>query len=326
VKQLARLTLAVVLAASAVPASAGDVRVSFSNGRVTIVATDASPRQILTEWARQGQVRIANLDRLSGGPVTLQLVDVPEAQALETILRGAAGYVAAPRAESVVAASGYDRIMLMPGVAPTLPAAGSSPAPAMNMGANRGRPSNIPTFDIASDEDPEAARPGMVPGVARDAARYDASRQPGQGQAVTPGIMTPGLYSPYAAGTSGSPAAVRQPVSAPVSDPTGGGVRQPVSSAGAATPGVFTAAPPATSSPVPGQVVGQPAQTAGAPAAGASPATTFQNPYGIAEPVRPPVVLPNANPYGLPTPVKVAPAPTTPPGPIKQSGTDGGQG
>jgi len=340
VKPLARLTLAVVLAAAAGPARAGDVKVSFSNGLVTIVATDASPRQILTEWARQGQVRVTNLDRLTGSPVTLHLVDVPEAQALETLLRGTAGYVAAPRAEAVVAASGYDRIMLMPGVAPTLPAAGSSSGPAMNMGAGRGRPSNIPTFDATFDEDSDTARPGMGSGAVRDAARYDASRQPGQGQAFMPGIVAPSP-GPYA-GTTASPAAARQgPGSFPGPGPAPDAARQPAS-AGAATPGVFTAPPPvqpikttpysndgppelpvpaATSAPVPGQFVGQPAQTVGAP-----PATTFQNPYGLPEPVRPPVVNPNANPYGLPTPVKATPAPPIPPGPIKKSGTDGGQG
>jgi hypothetical protein len=80
-------------------------------------------------------------------------------------------------------------------------------------------------------------------------------------------------------------------------------------------------APAAISSPVPGQIVGQPPQTVGAPAA-----TTFQNPYGLPEPVRPPVVNPNANPYGLTAPVKATPTPATPPGPIKKSGTSGGQG
>jgi hypothetical protein len=135
--------LAFTLVAVAVPSWAGEVKLSFSNGLITIVATNATPRQILAEWARQGQVQITNLDRLAGGPVTMQMTAVPEAQALETLLRGTAGYVAAPRAESVVAASAYDRIMLMPGVAPSLPAAGASSQQSF-MGGGRGRPSNVP--------------------------------------------------------------------------------------------------------------------------------------------------------------------------------------
>jgi hypothetical protein len=317
VKRLARLTLAVAFTAVAVPSWAGEVKVSFSNGLVTIIATDATPRQILAEWARQGQVRITNLDRLAGAPITMQLTDVPEAQALETLLRETAGYVAAPRAESVVAASGYDRIMLMPGGAPAVPPAGSSSGAAMNMGGGRGRQSIVPAYDAMTDDDAEAVR--QLIGSGRDAARPDAYRQSGQGQVVMPGIMAPS-YGQNA-----------------------GAARQPAA-AGAATPGVFTAppqplaqpirttpysndgppqveAPAAISSPVPGQIVGQPPQTVGAPAA-----TTFQNPYGLPEPVRPPVVNPNANPYGLTAPVKATPTPATPPGPIKKSGTSGGQG
>ena len=327
------------MAVAAVPALAGEVRVSFSNGRVTIAATDASPRQILAEWARQGQVRITNLDRLAGGPITVQMTDVPEAQALETLLRGTAGFVAAPRVEGVIAASSYDRIMLMPGVAPTLPVAGASSQPAMNMGGGRGRPSSQPAYDTTGDEDSETYRQLLVSGTARDGARSDPSRQPGSGQVVTPWIVAPS-NSQYP-GAPGAQANVRQ--AGPATDQAAGAARQPAA-AGSATPGVFTApaqpltqpikttpysndrplqteAPAAISSLVPGQIVGQPPQAVGAPAA-----TAFQNPYGLPEPVRPPVVNPNANPYGLTAPVKATPAPTTPPGPIKKSDTDGGQG
>jgi hypothetical protein len=143
------------------------------------------------------------------------------------------------------------------------------------------------------------------------------------------------VTSPYGS-APGSPGTMRL---APVIDPAAGAAQQPAT-LGAATPGVLTAppqpikmpaysndgaiqtqTPAAISSPVPGQIVGQPTQTVGAPAS-----TTFQNPYGLPEPMRAPVVNPNASPYGLTPPVKATPAPTTPPGPIKQSGTDGGQG
>jgi hypothetical protein len=322
--------------AVALPATAGDVKVSFSNGLVTIVATNASPRQILAEWARQGQVVITNLERLAGGPITVQMTNVPEAQALETLLRGTAGYVAAPRAEGVLAASNYDRIMLMPGVAPTLPAAGASSGAAMNMGGGRGRPSNLPTYDAMTDDETEAVRQLLATG--RDATRSDPYRSPGQGQVVSPGVMPPSFTNNPYGSMPGSPTTARQ---APVTD-QGGAARQPAA-LGSATPGVMTAppqpppqpikttpysneppqaeAPAAISSPVPGQVVGQPTQTMGAPAS-----VAFQNPYGLPEPVRAPVVNPNASPYGLTPTVKTTPAPATPPAPIKKSGTDGGQG
>ncbi len=334
-KRLARLTLAVALVAVAVPALAGDVKVSFSNGLVTIVATDATPRQILAEWARQGRVLITNLDRLAGGPITMQMTDVPEAQALETLLRGTAGYVAAPRVEGMVAASSYDRID-----AHARRGAGGAARRLVvwagdEYGRRPGRPSNLPVYDAMTDNDAEAVRQSM--GSGRDAARPTLYRQSGQGQVVMPGIMAPSYGQN--AGAPGSPANTTQTGQA------AGVARQPAA-AGAATPGVFTAppqplaqpikttpysndgppqaeAPAAISSPVPGQIVGRPPQTVGAPAA-----TTFQNPYGLPEPVRPPVVNPNANPYGLTAPVKATPTPTpaTPPGPIKKSGTGGGQG
>ena len=82
---------------SAATASA-DVQLSMQNGRVTIVAKDASVRQILTEWARVGNTKIVNVERVPGGPITLELRNVPESQALEVLLRTLSGYIAAPRA------------------------------------------------------------------------------------------------------------------------------------------------------------------------------------------------------------------------------------
>jgi len=73
-----------MLAAS--PAFA-DVKLTMGNGRVTLVAKDVTVRQILTEWARIGQTKIINLERIPGGPVSVELNDVPEAQALDVLLR-----------------------------------------------------------------------------------------------------------------------------------------------------------------------------------------------------------------------------------------------
>ena len=69
----------------------------MANGRVTLIAHDVTVREILAEWARVGQARIVNGEKLTGGPVTIELTDVPEARALDTVLRSAAGYVMAPR-------------------------------------------------------------------------------------------------------------------------------------------------------------------------------------------------------------------------------------
>lgn len=108
--------------AAAVSASA-DVHLSIQNGRVTLVTRDATMRQILTEWAKVGQVKIADLERIAGGPMTLQLTNVPEGQALDIVLRSVSGYIAIPRGTDTPNASVFDRIFIMPtSVAPVEPA------------------------------------------------------------------------------------------------------------------------------------------------------------------------------------------------------------
>ncbi len=114
-------------------ARAGEVRLSMQGGHVTLVARDATVRQILTEWARVGKTRIVNMERVPGGPVSLEFRDVPESQALATILRTVGGYMAAPRHTADATLSRFDRIVVMPTLAPAAPATASAavsrPAP-----------------------------------------------------------------------------------------------------------------------------------------------------------------------------------------------------
>ena len=44
-----------------------ELRLTIDNGRVSIVAKDATVRQILTEWARVSQTKIVNVERIPGG-------------------------------------------------------------------------------------------------------------------------------------------------------------------------------------------------------------------------------------------------------------------
>jgi hypothetical protein len=108
------LSLALVLMVLApVTTAADELTFSLSGGRVTIVAEDVPVLTILAEWGRVGSTAIIDADELDNETVTLELVDVPEAQALRTLLRGAAGYMAAPRAATVDGASRFDRILIM---------------------------------------------------------------------------------------------------------------------------------------------------------------------------------------------------------------------
>src|SRR5262245_47267618 len=94
--------------------ASAEVRVTIHDGLVTVVAKDATVRQIIAEWARVGQAKVVNAERIPGGPVTLELVNVPEVQALDTLLRTVAGYLAAPRADFASNLSRFDRIVVMP--------------------------------------------------------------------------------------------------------------------------------------------------------------------------------------------------------------------
>jgi hypothetical protein len=151
--------LAVCAWLAVVPAARAQVQLSIRNGRVTIVAKDATVRQILAEWARVGKTRIINGERIPGGPITLELKDVSETEALDVLLRSLSGYMAAPRTSLTSGdASVFDSIVVVPTIAAAAPrtsAPAGSPAPFA--------PS--PTFtQQEDDQDPNApGRPGGAP-------------------------------------------------------------------------------------------------------------------------------------------------------------------
>jgi len=112
-KLLRAVLLTAVASGVSTAAVAGDLKLSLQNGRATVIADNVPLRQILQEWARVGQAKILNIDKVTGPAITLQLVDVPEKDALDILLRSASGYIAAPRAEMAANASMYDRITIM---------------------------------------------------------------------------------------------------------------------------------------------------------------------------------------------------------------------
>jgi hypothetical protein len=177
-----------------------DVRVAIAGGRVTIVATNATPRQILDEWARVGRTRIINAERLTGPATSIDLENVPEAQALDTVLRSAGGYVAAPRGDDLPNASQYDRIFILATSSPVRaagPVAVQSPAPFQP-----------PVFPPGADAPPDdqQGRPGLPgqPGaVPQRAPVFTTFPQP---QPVPPFVPPPQAGSPAPQTPSGQPA------------------------------------------------------------------------------------------------------------------------
>src|SRR5438876_488039 len=159
------LALASVTWLTAGSTAFADVQLIIRNGQVSLVAKDATVRQILAEWARVGQTKIVNAERIPGGPLTLELTNVAEPQALDILLRAVSGYLAAPRPAAVANASVYDRIVVMPTtVAPSAPAtAAAGPGPAFGQPSPAGPPR--PVFDDSDDDRPfpGVPTPGRAP-------------------------------------------------------------------------------------------------------------------------------------------------------------------
>jgi hypothetical protein len=224
---------ACVLTASAASA---EVRLTMQDGRVTLVAKDATVRQILTEWARVGQTKIVNVERVPGGPISIELTNVPEAQALEILMRTLSGYITAPRPVVVSNLSLYDRIIVMPTLASARPA-GSSPAPPVFQ-----QPSpQFPAPQVAEDDQDDRPAPNAtVPPVPPRGPVFNSFPQPQvanpQFPAAQPGAMPTQQQVPP---QQGPPIASPQPIA-----PYGG----------VAVPGMVAPAPPQQ----PGQPVKRP--------------------------------------------------------------------
>jgi hypothetical protein len=191
-----------LIIAPASTATAGELRMSIANGRVTIVAQDVPLRQILDEWGRVGQTRVVGAERLTGPTVTLELHDVPEGRALETLLRTASGYIAKPRS-GAPGASLYDRILIMPASRP--PAVTAAPPPFINP---RQQPQVIMPNVIADDDDGEPTGI-MPPGAVPMPQQYPGQppMQPGMEPGVQPmpTLSRPGMLPPPAPNVPGNP-------------------------------------------------------------------------------------------------------------------------
>jgi len=216
---------------SASAAFAQQVTITMNNGRVSLKATNATVRQILDEWARVGGTKVVNADKLGGQPVTLTLVDTPEGEALETVLRNAAGYMVSERTDPAPAASRYDRIMLMGRTTPVTATAANNNAYTANgptpPGGNLQAEGPVTADDDNDPPQPTApvvnpyAQAGAAPGTngAPGVAGTNANGVPGMGTGLgqqqqaaaaaaagqQQGVMpNPGYSNVYGQGNSGT--------------------------------------------------------------------------------------------------------------------------
>jgi hypothetical protein len=228
----------------ALPAAAQQpVKVSFHDGgRVTVEATSATVRAILNEWSKNGGTNVVGAEKITGAPLTIKLVNVPEAQALETILRSVAGYMAAPR-HTVTGPSVYDRILIMATSSPPPPAAANRPGPANTNNAFNGTQRFVPPQRNREQQEPEEA---TEPDENPPSPPVFTFPQPGQ-QNGAPQFNQPGMNNGPG---QGQPVMIN-PANAPTPAPM---PYQPGMPIGVSTPGMMVPAPPQQPQPTPGMI------------------------------------------------------------------------
>ena len=90
-----------------------DLELSFSSGRVTIIATNVPIEKILTKWTRVGGTAFMDANAIEDQPVTLTLRNVPESEALRVLLRAVTGYVVTPWSGKKIGLSSFRRVLIM---------------------------------------------------------------------------------------------------------------------------------------------------------------------------------------------------------------------
>lgn len=265
----------------AATASAQQVSLTLRDGRATLTTQNASVRQILAEWERQGGVKVVNVDRLAATqPVTITLSDVPEREALDIVLRGIPGYMAVERVDGSVGTSRYDRLVLL---------------------ARTSTPTGGPATTAAAGR---TAAP--VPSLAQPADQVTL-QQPDRGDVdqfveedgAEPPMPAAPVVSPYPAGSTAAPGGA--PASNVLNSGGGQGVGvQPETQFDYANPQAYFERMRQQQA-AQGQVTQPGSPTAAAPPPGAYPGAV-QPPDAVQPPgVQPPgAVQPNAAPTGRP--------------------------
>jgi hypothetical protein len=237
IRTMVRGTFAILAVLTAASTASADVRLTIQGGRVTLIAKDATVRQILAEWERVGQTKVINAERIPGGPLNLELINVPEQKALDVLLRLVSGVVLAPRVGPIGNLSSFERIVVM--------TPSSGPPPSNNLPPAAGQaPFQQPR--VADDDQEDRPNPGGPQNRGGPVFAFPqpqvANPQMPNLPPVNPGSQAqqPPLVFPQQAPPPVAPSSV-----APAGGPTGTGT-MPV---GVSVPGMVPAAP----APQPGQ-------------------------------------------------------------------------
>ena len=221
------LLVAVFCAAFAPPVSA-DVRVSFANGRVTVIAENATVREILQEWSRVGGSTFVDAEKIPGFErMTIRLENQPELDAIDVLLRSVAGYMVAPVDADDAVVSSIARVFILP---TSKPVAYIPPPPTDIEADSDAAPARVTSMPPRPDDDgpvrvqtpPAIVAPAPVSSPAGQASpllnNTSTQAAPGPNGAVTssrPGVV---INSPSGPRPPGGRPVVLQPTR-----PSGGG-------------------------------------------------------------------------------------------------------
>ena len=200
----------VALSASSVAAQTATPRASRSSSGTARSPSRPSRRPCARSWRNgrsRGRSRSSAPTSWPARPVTLTLVDLPEKQALEIVMRGVPGYMAIDRVAQAEAApagpSRYDRVVVMARATTPVPAAATAAS-----GASRGMPSPAQPPAAFQQTMPEPMPQAFAPPAGDDGTvaagpdRNDVDQFQQQGEPPMPDAP---VASPYPNAYPGSP-------------------------------------------------------------------------------------------------------------------------
>jgi len=192
-----------------------------ADGLVTLRAQNVRPSEVMAEWKRLCQCSVVDAERLTAGPLVTPLVfdKVPQAMALEALLRQAAGMILTPKRAGTAGPSQFETIYVLATSNPTTGGFSS----AYNPVATPPYQSNISSPGNPADEIPP-----VTPGGQQPAAGARSPNTP-----YAPGVVNaPGPNA--APGSNAAPSNVFVPIT-----PIGGSTAPPKPGGGGTTPPII---------------------------------------------------------------------------------------
>jgi len=183
------------------------LQLSFNKGSVSLVAQNVTVREILAEWERKNGCKFVNADRLTGGMVSFEFPQETELRVIASLLRGAAGYIVAPRADTEQTGSVCGSVFILATSRPTATATSYTPTTVSPLAAPLMQPGSpddeIPPVAPPMGPQNIQPRPGGQQGNGPQPGMPPQQQQPPSG-AVNP-IFGPVPVTPTAPGRIGGP-------------------------------------------------------------------------------------------------------------------------